>query len=206
MKKTFYFLLLTNLLSCNQNQETSKIVNSSTEQEQSIALTENLCNFEEFLSDPKTTKAAKDLYLNKFKLKDEDPLFILSKIETKDEKERTFYFRVATNSEKIADGAYAEGLGNFGKEYIEEKPQQFAKYFDNSCFTDEDLKCWARIVMREFQIIEENIESGEKEHLVYAYCRTLKEQSKNFPSSQQRTIEKFTKYLTNEWGEMLKNI
>jgi hypothetical protein len=206
MKKTFYFLLLTNLLSCEQGQETSKVVIKSIEQEQTKNLSENLCNFEEFLSDPKTPKEAKDLYLNKFKLKDEDPLFILSKIESKEDKERTFYFRVVTNSEKIADGAYSEGLGNFGKEYIEEQPQEFAKYFDNSCFTDEDLKSWARIVMGEFQIIEENIESGEKEHLVYGYCRALKEQSKKFPTSQQKTIEKFTTYLTAEWGEMLKNI
>lgn len=164
------------------------------------------CSFEGILSDPKTPKLARELFNNTAKNSDE-PLSYFNNIYSKDRQKRDFYFRVITNSYKIADGAYSEGLGNFGKEYIENNPKDFVTFFDNKeCFTDDDLKIWAKIALLEFQIIDENIETGKGESLVNLYSKKLIKDSGNYSENQKETIKKFTDYLKTEWGNFLKNI
>lgn len=164
------------------------------------------CSFENILSDPKTPKLAKELFNNTAKYS-EEPLSYFDNLQNKDIQKRNFYFRVITNSYKIADGAYSEGLGNFGKEFIESYPKKFATFFDNKeCFTDKDLNIWADIALLEFQIIDENIESGKGESLVSIYSKKLLKESENYTDNQKETIRKFTDYLKNGWNEYLKNI
>ncbi len=164
------------------------------------------CSFDEILSDSKTPKLAKEIFNNTAKNSDE-ALAYFKYISSKDKQKKYFYFRVLTNSYKIADGSYSEGLGNFGKEFIENNPKEFCDFFENKdCFTENDLKIWAKIVVLEFQIIDENIETGKGEPLVESYSKKLLKDSERFPESQKKTIRKFTNYLKNEWGNFLKNI
>ncbi|MBK8722795.1 MAG: hypothetical protein IPL95_11150 [Saprospiraceae bacterium] len=48
----------------------------------------------------------------------EEPLSYFDKLKNSDKETREFYFRVLTNSYKNADGAYAEGIGNLGKNLL----------------------------------------------------------------------------------------
>ncbi len=164
------------------------------------------CSFDEILSDSKTPKLAKEIFNNTAENSDE-PLAYFKYISSKDKQKKYFYFRVLTNSYKIADGSYSEGLGNFGKEFIENNPKEFSAFFDKKeCFNDNDLKIWAKIVILEFQIIDENVETGKGETLVESYSKKLIKDCEEFPESQKKTIKKFTNYLKNEWGDFLKNI
>ena len=165
------------------------------------------CNFDRFLKDVSVPEIAKKLYNDTYKLKNDEPLILLEKLKSNNKEERMFYFRVITNSYKISDGAYSESLGNIGKEYVENKTNEFVEYFDNKeCFTDEDLETWADIVLLEIQLEQDNVEKTKEEHIIYGYCRKLKKQSENYPATQKVTISKFTKILETKWGEFLKHI
>ena len=202
MKKQNLIILSIFFLFACQNK-LDKNVNQKNNDSQGI--NKENCNFDRFLKDEKVPKFAKELYQNNYKLNSDEPLSILEKLESTDKQERMFYFRVITNSYKISDGAYSEGLGNVGKEYIENKTKEFAEYFDSKdCFSDEDLKTWAKITVLEFEIIDENIESGEKESLVSIYSKDLISKSKKFPKNQKETILKFTNFLKLEWKEFLR--
>lgn len=164
------------------------------------------CSFENILSDPKTPKLAIELFNNTAKYS-EEPLEYFDNLMSKDKEKREFYFKTITNSYQIADGAYSEGLGNFGKEFIENNPKEFATFFDNkNCFTDNDLKIWAKIALLEFQIIDDNIEAGKGESIVSKYSKKLLIESKNYTDNQKETIRKFTEYLKKEWNEFMKSI
>jgi len=164
------------------------------------------CDYSTMLSNPKTPKMAKELFNNTAKLTDE-PLDYFDYILNGNENEKKFYFRVITNSYKISDGAYSEGLGSFGKEYIETHPEAFASFFDQTnCFNDNDLNTWAKIALLEFEIIDDHIENSKNEALVYGYCRKLINDSKKFPESERKTISKFTTLLKNEWHQFLLHI
>jgi len=146
------------------------------------------CDYSDLLNNPKTPKMAKELFNNTAKLTDE-PLDYFEYILNGNENEKKFYFRIITNSYKISDGAYSEGLGSFGKEYIETQPDAFASFFDQSnCFTDDDLKIWAKIALLEFQIIDDSTENNKNEALVYGYCRKLIHDSKKFSKSKQKPL------------------
>lgn len=126
----------------------------------------------------------------------EDQLMYFDKLKSKDKNTRVFYFRAITDSYKGADGAYSEGLGNYGKSFIEDNPQEFAAFFDDKkSFNDEDLKTWSKIALLKFAIIDENIETGKGEPLVNGYCKQLIKDSQQYPDSQKQTIKKFTVYL-----------
>ena len=163
-------------------------------------------DFEKFLKDPKTPKMAIELYHNTFKLKEGDPIELLENLESKDTLKRWFYFRVITNSYKISDGAYAEGLCNIAKEYIENNTCEFASYFDNKeCFNDKDLDIWASMAMSEFAIIGEIERNKYDKTIVDKYNKKLKENCKSATKNQQETINKFCKQLKNNWIEFLKH-
>lgn len=219
MRNVLYILtfgILTFSISCKQsdkknenNNKNNQLVLNPGEQMkdlETIANNENKCNFDKILNDPKTPKLAKDLFSNTAKYS-EEPLSYFVNLKYKDKVTREFYFRVLTNSYKISDGAYAEGLGNLGKEFIENNPKDFASFFENKvCFSEADLKVWAQIALLEFEIIDENIETGKGEPLVNLYCKKLIKGSEHFSESEKATIKKFCNYLQNEWGDLLKNI
>ena len=207
MKKKSIIILMAFFLFACQNKLEKKIEQKISSNKEIKNNKIETCNFDRFLKDEKVPKIAKELYHNTYKLKDDEPLILLEKLESKDKEERMFYFRAITNSYKISDGAYSEGLGNIGKEYIENKTNEFVEYFDyKKCFTDEDLRTWAKITVLEFEIIDENIEAGEKKSMAYKYCDELIHKSEKFSKNQKETIFKFTKLLKTEWTEFLRNI
>lgn len=165
------------------------------------------CNFDSFISDKKTPKLAKDIYLdNNWNLSnDKEALALLDSLTTKNRLSRPFYFKVITKTYKKSDGYFSEGLGLAGKEYVEKHTKDFASNFDNKdCFTNNDLETWADIVLLEIQLQQDNIETTKEEHIIYGYCRKLKKQSENYADTQKETISKFTKILQIKWREILK--
>ncbi len=162
------------------------------------------CDFDKFLKDPNTPKIAKELYYNSYKLKDDEPLDLLEKLESSDFNIRQFYFRVITNSYKISDGAYSEGLGNIGKEYIENKTYEFVQYFDNeNCFTDKDLETWADIVILELSIIRE---PEYDELIIKDYLNKIDLNCRSCSLNQKESLNKFSRILEAKWKDFLKNI
>jgi hypothetical protein len=162
------------------------------------------CDFEKFISDPAIPKLAKQLF-NKTATYSEEPLEYFNNLASKDKQKRAFYLRVITNSYHIADGAYAEGLGSSGKEYIETCPQEFASFFDNNtCFTENDLKIWADIVMLEFSISDEDFETSDGEPDGIQFIKKLQKECKSYPESQKATIKRFCNYLQTNWNDNFK--
>lgn len=207
---------MTLLISCKSNDKKEETYNEKRElalnpegkTKDKILLKNNeiKCNFDKILLDTMTPKLAKELFNNSAKYS-EEPLSYFDKLKSEDKETREFYFKALTNSYKISDGAYAEGLGNLGKEFIENNLKEFASFFDNkSCFSDTDLKTWAKIALLEFEIIDENIETGKGEPLVNGYCKSLIKESEQYTESQKETIKKFCNFLLNEWGDFLKTI
>ena len=219
MKNALYILIigiLTLTFSCKkidknekpykENRELVPNLEGNAKEKVEITQNDSNCNFDKIISDPKTPQLAIKLFNNNAKYS-EEPLSYFDKLKSTDKETREFYFRVLTNSYKNADGAYAEGIGNLGKEFIENNPKEFATFFDNKyCFNDEDIKTWAKITLLEFEIIDENIETGKGEPLVYGYCKTLIKNSEKYSETQKETINKYCNYLKNEWGEFLKHI
>lgn len=219
MKHIVYILtlgVLIFLFSCKQNEkeEVSHIEKGESMPNPEEHITNKLlvtdnektCNFDKMLSDSKTPKLAIKLF-NSHPEYSEEPLSYFAYLKNSDKETREFYFRVLTNSYKIADGALAEGLGNLGKEFIENNPHEFAEFFDNkSCFSDIDLNTWAKIALLEFEIIDENIDTGKGESLVDRYCKKLIIDSSQYSESQKETIKKFCDFLKTEWGNFLKQI
>jgi hypothetical protein len=161
-------------------------------------------DFEMFLNDPKTPKIATELYHNTYKLKDDEPLELLKNLYSKDVLKRWFYFRIITNSYKISDSSYSEGLGSAGKDYIENRTCEFASYFDNKeCFTDRDLETWANIALLEFEIDGES-DNGYDKTIVVNYKKKIKENCINATAKQKETIDKFCKLLETKYNEYVK--
>jgi hypothetical protein len=164
------------------------------------------CNFDNFIADKKTPKLAKDIYLdNDWNLsKDNEALALLDSLTAKNKTSRPFYFKVVTKTYKKPDGYFSEGLGLAGKEYIENNTKEFISNFDNKdCFTDNDLKTWADIVILEFSI------SGEGEYdkpIIDDYIKKLKSNCKDCSPTQKENINKFGVTLKNKWQDFLKNI
>jgi len=164
------------------------------------------CNFDSFIADKKTPKLAKDIYLdNDWDLSnDNEALALLDSLTAKNKTSRPFYFKVVTKTYKKSDGYFSEGLGLAGKEYVENNTKEFIANFDNkNCFTDNDLKTWANIVIGEFSI------SGEGEYekpIIDDYIKKLKSNCNNCSPTQKENINKFGLTLKNEWKEFLKHI
>lgn len=160
------------------------------------------CKAGKFLRDPETPRLAKNLYQNKIQYA-EEALSYFDKLNSKDPTEREFYFRVLTNSYTIADGAYAEGLGYLGKEYIENNTPAFLSFFDNTaCFTDSDLSTWAGIVILEFSLVEED---EYDKPFVDEYSSGLIRNCKPCTPAQKTNLEKFTRILKGKWRDYLKH-
>jgi hypothetical protein len=164
--------------------------------------TDTACDFSQFLNDPQIPQPAKDLFNNTAKYS-EEPLSYFQELEKSDSAKRQFYFRVITNSKAIADGAYSEGLGISGKEFIEENTTVFASFFDNkNCFTEKDIETWADIVISEFEIIEEDAKNNS---FIDKYNDKLNDNCKTCSEEQKEVIEKFSKALKSKWKASIKS-
>lgn len=204
------------LVACGQKSNTEKYVEkknsvTQTTQNQDTVMTQKVdiktihkSDFEKFLNDPKTPKMAIELYHNTYKLKDDEPLELLENLYCKDVLKRWFYFRVITNSYKISDSSYSEGLGSAGKDYIENKTCEFASYFDNKeCFTNRDLEIWAEIAVLEFQI-DTDLQYNENDKVVIDnFNKKLMKNCQNCTQQQKETIKLFGKILNEKWFDYL---
>ena len=158
--------------------------------------------FKKVIENPKTPELAKML-LNNYASNSDEPLEYFEKLKSNEKVTREFYFKVLTNTYKYADGSYAEGLGNYGKEYIEENTKDFLTYFDNkTCFNDEDIETWADIAMLEFSILIENTNESE---IVEKYITKLNENCNSCSKEQKLTLEKFEKSLRVKYKEYEDN-
>jgi hypothetical protein len=203
-------LTLTFFLSCRQNPsgDNSYIakgaITDTANNISSDAAKADRWNFKKYLNDPKTPQLAKDIFNNKWQLKDDEPLEFLEQLHGLDKETRPFYFRVVTNSYKQSDGAYSEGLGNAGYEYVKNYPHEFSSYFvGQDAFSDNDLQTWADIAMLEFQIISEDEYDTS---LVKVYLDTVRRNCKDCSSQQKEVIEKFGYYLNQRFREFLKRM
>lgn len=163
------------------------------------------CNFQRFITDPKTPALAKKIYLHKdwnFE-NDYESLALLDSLTAKDKSSRSFYFMVITQSESKSDGYYSEALGGVGYDYILNNTQEFASYFDhNECHTEKDLAIWANIVILELSIVEEgNFDKAISED----FTTILNSNCISCSTSQKETIVKFGLILKDKWNEFLKN-
>ena len=146
------------------------------------------CNFDNFIANKRTPNLAKDIYLdNEWNLSnDTEALALLDSLTAKNKSSRPFYFKVVTKTYKKSDGYFSEGLGLAGKEYVENNTIEFISNFDNkNCFTDDDLKTWADIVILEFSI------SGEGEYdkpIIDDYIKKLKSNCKDCSPTQRKTL------------------
>jgi hypothetical protein len=217
MKWTTIFITLFVLIACKNSSDITKVdkpkkfkstKSDNNELEKGKSNEQSNCNFENFISDKTTPKLAKDIYLDKdWNLSnDMEALALLDSLNAKDISVRPFYFKVVTKTYKKSDGYFSEGLGIKGYNYVLKNTQEFASHFDNKeCFTNNDLETWADIMLLEIHIEQENVETTKEEHLVYQYCRKLKNQSENFTASQKQTINNFIGILEKKWVEFLKN-
>lgn len=161
------------------------------------------CNFETYLNDPKTPELAKKIFRKQhWDLNDFDVLNFLDSLDT-DKPSRFFYFKVVTNSYGKADGYYSEGLGSFGKEFIEASTKKFTSYFDNKkCFTDHDLQDWAGIAMLEIGLQADN---DYTDTLLTSYIKKLERNCSDCSQTQKVTLQKFIEDLKKQWTEFVKH-
>lgn len=216
MLRTLVFIFVLSIVGCKSSNDlkvdkpkTSKSIQSDNyDLEKAKSNVQPNCNFENFISDKRTPKLAKDIYLDKdWNLSnDMEALALLDSLNANDISARPFYFKVTTKTYKKSDGYFSEALGATRYNYVLKNTQEFASHFDNKeCFTENDLETWADIVLLEIHIEQENVETTKEEHLVHKYCRSLKKQSENYTASQEQTISNFIGILERKWGEFLKN-
>ncbi len=191
------FITSTFFLCCGQNsRDNSNTLNNRNDTIRPMSidtLKTDRWKFRQYLNDSRTPQLAKDIFNNKWKLKDDEPLDFLENLHGQDIEARPFYFRVVTNSYKQADGAFAEGLGNAGYEYVMNYPGEFSNYFvGQEAFSDADLRTWAEIVLLEFQIISEN---EYERTLVKSFADDLAKKCKDCSSEQKEVLKKFSRYL-----------
>jgi len=159
-------------------------------------------NFKKYLSDSATSKLAKDIFNdNDWNLQNE-VLAFLDSLSAKDKLARPFYFKVVTKSYKKADGAYAEGLGNAGKNYVENNTKEFLNYFtDKKTFTKKELDDWAGIVMLEISLVAENADKDVFNKMI----KNLNSNCKDCTAEQQKILNYFIEQLNLQWKELAKS-
>ncbi|MGX7666734.1 hypothetical protein [Flavobacterium pedocola] len=209
MTKFIVLGLLASMISCKNNEQVytkeqgkstsaeMKTVEDKKIQTETTPALQDDCDLLKFLNDPKTPKLAKALFENKAK-NDDAALAYFEKLKSSDTNERSFYFKVITNSYNIADGAYAEGLGYSGLNYVETNTLDFIAYFENKkCFTDNDLKTWSKIVLLEFSL---QFENENDRNIVNTFVSKLNQKCADCNASQKETLRKFNHYLTEAWN------
>jgi hypothetical protein len=153
---------------------------------------------------PDIPQLAKDIFKEKWKLKDDEPLQFLKQLDSKDKTSKAFYFKVITNAAKQADGSFAEGLGSAGYNYVKRHPSEFTTYFIGKYkFSEADLDSWVDITMTELQYIEEP-KYGDS--LIQDYLDSININCKNCTKDQKEVVTKFSEKLLINWSEFLTNI
>lgn len=220
LSKLLLVISLASTISCQQNTNSKKLIthangellpNPEGNKKDSTMLAaydsaKDKFHFKKYLKDPRTPLLAKNIFYNKWQLNDDEPLTLLNKLYADDMDARPFYFRVITNSYSKADGAYSEGLGNAGYEYIKNNVAEFTNYFTEADgFTDNDLRTWAKIVLLEIKLDYDNTEY-DKYLLIKNYVQAVEKNCNNCKQAQLNVLNKFEYYLQESWTEYLKTL
>jgi hypothetical protein len=164
------------------------------------------CQCSTIMNDQKTPLLAKELFVNADSISSEpdEVLSWFTFLNSKDREKSIFYFKAITHSYKFVDGAFAEGLGNLGKTYIEHNTRNFARFFEETnCFTNKDLETWADIALLEFKIL---CEDEEDRYIFKDYLRKINSKCKGCSSAQINTLNRFRVLLQSKWDDYLIQI
>jgi hypothetical protein len=164
------------------------------------------CNFDEFIVDKKTSKLAKDIYLNnEWNLgKDDEALALLDSLKAKNKHLRPFYCKILSLTIKKTDGYFSEALGLIGKEYVENNSVEFVNNFNyTECFTKDDLNNWADIVMLELGMYGEELATN---NVVEDYIKSFRANCRKCNIEQKEISENFCQLLLNKKNKLILEI
>jgi len=117
-------------------------------------------HIDEVLADKNTMPLAKDIYQGRWELSNENfapLLLILDSFPKMAPAVKGFYFIVIAKSFDKADGAYSEGLGYSGKDFVDNNFIEFLDFFcGEGKLPDIYLQKWAGIVALETELVREN--------------------------------------------------
>lgn len=167
------------------------------------------CHFEKYLNDPHTPDLAKKIFLNEnWDLNDDNVLSFFDSVMNKNNESRLFYFKVVANSYQKADGYYSEGLGAFGKEFVENNTREFLSFFDNDkCLGEKELNDWANIVMLEISLLASDLPDSllrTRGNPTDGYIDGLNKNCIPCTGKEKAILVKFTKSLKQKWQDYVK--
>lgn len=129
-------------------------------------------------------------------------LSITDSLFTTDSETDLFYFIVFTKSMNGADGFYSEAIGLSAFNFVTEKTEWFADYFNiTPKLTDKDMDNWANYIYSEIQIVRENEELKAIRELESKLLSNIKEARKEYKSVIEKLIEKIKKNNTVYYKE-----
>jgi hypothetical protein len=105
-----------------------------------------------------------------------------------------FYFIVFTKSMNGSDGFYSEALGLSAFNFVTEKTEWFADYFNIAPkLTDKDMDNWANYIYGEIQISRESEELKAINELESVVLKNINERRKEYRPIVEKLIEKINK-------------
>jgi hypothetical protein len=152
-------------------------------------------HIKEVLADKNTMQLAKDIYQGKWQLSNENVeslLHMLDSFPKMDPAVKGFYFVVIAKSFDKSDGAYSEGLGASGKDYVDHNITEFLNYFcGEGKLPDIYLHKWAAIVANEMEKVK-----VDQDHKIQSKISKIYDaKCKDCRSEQKAVLKKFEELL-----------
>lgn len=105
--------------------------------------------------------------------------------------QKLFYFIVFTKSMNGSDGFYSESVGVSAYNFITQRTEQFAEFFNSSPkLNEKDMDNWAEYIYNEIQISRENQEQLAIDQLESELTEKLKESRKEHKVVIEMLIKK----------------
>lgn len=145
------------------------------------------------LADSTIDNYYKEIYRQEKLIKADDNkmLSVTENLFTSDTDKDLFYFIVFTKSMNGSDGYYSEAIGLSAFEFVTEKTEQFADYFNIAPkLNNQDMDNWAQYVYGEIHISRENEEKKAVNELESLLLENIKGARKEFEVVIKRFIEK----------------
>ncbi|RYY57861.1 MAG: hypothetical protein EOO09_01130 [Chitinophagaceae bacterium] len=169
----------------------------------SVSITDRW-HFRKYLEDPQIPEKAKQVFNDQRRLEDAELPFYISHLQSSNQEEHAFYFRVITNSYNKKGIRVPEGLANAAYRYVMNNPAEFADYFAGpDAFTDADLTTWSDLVIVE---LERMTEDQYGRPVIETYLDSLEGNCHNANAQQQRILRRFGRHLTEGWQRYLMNV
>ena len=223
IKNILFFFFVAVLISCgNQQTDHSKTESNSSDTIKTVTVDSfymdeseiNSNEWKEYKSDSTISKSPMQIELDnalknesidnyykevyqKEKLisaDDNKMLSITDSLFTKNPETDLFYFIVFTKSMNGSDGFYSEALGLSAFDFVTNKTEWFADYFNIAPkLTDKDMDNWADYVYGEIQISREGEELEAIEELELVALNNIKEARKEYRPVIEKLIKKIKK-------------